>query len=106
MHLSFTSCLYSVPTWSFTIEICRLAKLVLVMPATNAVSERCFSAMRRLKTYLRSSMGQSRLNHIMILSTYKEVDYINIDLQVLGDEFVRGSKHRYNILESSLVRTE
>ena len=69
-----------------------MAKLVLVMPATNAVSERCFSAMCRLKTYLRSSMGQSRLNHIMILSIYKEVDNINIDL--LGDEFIRGSEHR------------
>ena len=77
----------------FFSEICLLAKLVLVMPATNAVSERCFSAMRRLKTYLRSSMGQSRLNHIMILSIYKEeVDDINIDL--LGDEFIRGNEHR------------
>ena len=37
-------------------------------------------------------MGQSRLNHIMILSIYKEeVDDINIDL--LGDEFIRGSEH-------------
>ena len=77
----------------FFSEICRLTKLVLVMPATNAVSERCFSAMRRLKTYLRSCMGQSRLNHIMILSIYKEeVDDINIDL--VGDEFIRGSEHR------------
>ena len=77
----------------FFSEICLVAKLVLVMPATNAVSKRCFSAMRRLKTYLRSSMGQSRLNHIMIRSIYKEeVDNINIDL--LGDEFIRGSEHR------------
>ena len=63
------------------------------MPATNAVREMCFSAMHRLKTYSRSSMGQSRLNHIMILSIYKqEVDNINID--ILGDEFIRGSEHR------------
>lgn len=42
---------------SFFCEVCRLAQLILVMPATNAVSERSFSAMRRLKTYLRSTMG-------------------------------------------------
>ena len=36
---------------SFFSEVCRLAHLILVMPATNAVSERSFSAMRRLKTY-------------------------------------------------------
>ena len=39
-----------------------LAKLILVMPATNAVSERSFSALRRLKTWLRSTMHQTRLN--------------------------------------------
>ena len=43
----------------FFSEVCRLAKLILVMPATNAVSGRSLSAMRRLKTYLRSTMSQS-----------------------------------------------
>ena len=38
-------------------EVC---VLTLVMPATNAVSERSFSALRRVKTYLRSSMTQIR----------------------------------------------
>ena len=35
-----------------------LFKLLLVMPATNASSERSFSALRRVKTYLRSTMSQ------------------------------------------------
>ena len=42
-------------------------KLLLVMPATNATSERSFSALRRVKNYLRSTMTQSRLNNLMIL---------------------------------------
>ena len=33
-------------------EIVKMIKLVIVIPATNAVSERSFSAMRRLYTYL------------------------------------------------------
>ena len=33
-------------------EVCMLLKLILVMPATNAVSERSFSALRRIKTFL------------------------------------------------------
>ena len=37
-------------------EVCVLLKLILVMPSTNAVSERSFSALRRVKTYLRSTM--------------------------------------------------
>ena len=33
-------------------EIVKMIKLVIVIPATNAVSERSFSAMHRLYTYL------------------------------------------------------
>ena len=57
---------------SFYSQVCILVRLILVMPATNAVSERSFSAMRRLKSYLHSTMTQSRLNHLMILHLNKE----------------------------------
>ena len=78
---------------SFYSEVCVLVRLILVMPATNAVSERSFSSMKRLKSYLRSTMNQSRLNHVMILHLNKEkVD--NLDLDVIGNEFVEGNEHR------------
>ena len=38
---------------SFFSLVCRLVQLILVMPSTNAVNERTFSALRRLKTCLR-----------------------------------------------------
>ena len=50
-----------------------LVKLLLVVPATNAVSERSASALRRLKTYLGTTMSQERLNHCMILHVHKEM---------------------------------
>ncbi len=53
-------------------QVCRIAQLFLVMPSTNAASERSFSVMKRIKTYLRSTMGQARLNHLMVLNVYKE----------------------------------
>ena len=53
-------------------EISTLGKLLLVMPATNAVSERSFSALKRVKTYLRSTTGDSRLNHLMMLHVHKD----------------------------------
>jgi hypothetical protein len=60
-------------------EIYTLGKLLLVMPATNAVSERSFSALKRVKTYLRSTTGTSRLNHLMLLHVHKDLaDEINI----------------------------
>ena len=40
---------------AFLSEVGNILKLRLVMPAINATSERSFSALRRLKSYLRSS---------------------------------------------------
>ena len=39
-------------------------KINTVMPASNATSEHIFSALRRVKTYLRSTTRQDRLNHV------------------------------------------
>ena len=49
-----------------------MIKLVLVMPGTNAVGERSFSAMRCLYTYLRTNMRSSRLNNAMVLHIHKD----------------------------------
>jgi hypothetical protein len=53
-------------------EVAKVLKLVLVMPATNSTSERSFSTLRRIKTYLRSTMRQDRLNDLMILHVHKD----------------------------------
>ena len=37
-------------------EVLKLVELILLVPTTNAVSERSRSALCRVKTYLRSSM--------------------------------------------------
>ena len=50
-----------------------MAKLLLVMPATNSTSERSFSCMRHVKSYLRSTMTQERLNNLMILHVHKSI---------------------------------
>ena len=42
------------------------------MPATNALSERSFSALCQLKTWLCSTMSQSRLNWCMVFNVHRE----------------------------------
>ena len=64
-----------------------LMKLLLVMPATNATSERSFSALRRVKNYLRSTMTQSRLNNLMILHVHKDQNDC-LSLSSVAQEFV------------------
>ena len=69
------------------------------MPATNAVRERSFSKMRRLCTYTRTNMSQSRLYHMMILHVHKtKTD--SLSLINIANEFVKLSDHRLAILES------
>ena len=48
-------------------ELTLLTKLFLVVAVSSATAERSFSAMRRLKTYLRSTMSTERLNSVMTL---------------------------------------
>ena len=62
---------------------------MLVMPATNVVSERSFSALKRVKTYLRSTTGEGRLNHLMLLQVHKEladgIDMLEVANLLVGD---------------------
>ena len=68
-------------------EVGKIIELILVLPATNATSERSFSKLKLLKTYLRSTMSQASLNNYMMFSVYKEhVD--TLDLPALAKEFV------------------
>ena len=74
-------------------QVCKLVRLLLVMPATNAQSERSFSAVRRIKTYLRSRMSQKRLNNLMLLHVHKsETD--DLDLIDVANDFIAHSEHR------------
>ena len=74
-------------------EVKKVLQLVLVMPATNATSERSFSALRRVKTYLRTNMSQKRLNHLLILNVHKERTD-TLDLKDTLNSFVKDSQHR------------
>ena len=49
-------------------EVCTALLLYLTLPVTVATAERSFSKLNLIKTYLRSSMGQERLNGLAILS--------------------------------------
>ena len=66
------------------------------MPATNAISERSFSAMRRVKTYLRATMSQVRLNNCMVLHVHRDMTD-ELDLAVVANRLVKGSEHRESL---------
>ena len=86
----------SATTKSFVPQVTVLAKILLVMPATNAVSERSFSAMKRVKTFLRSTTSDYRLNHLMVLHVHKDrTDSLN--MVEVANAFVERNDSRHPI---------
>ena len=74
-------------------EVRTLLQIVHTIPVTSATAERTFSALCCLKTYLLSSMLQSRLNNCMILYVHKEKTD-QIDLVSVAKEFITKCERR------------
>lgn len=63
----------------------RLALLILItLPCTTCTVERSFSSLRRIKTWLRSTMGESRLNGLALMSVHRKM--ILSDTHVFTEE--------------------
>ncbi len=66
-----------------------MVKIVLVNPSTNAISERSLSAMRRIKTFLRSTESRTaKILHIHKEKTDK------LSLVDVANGFVSTNDHR------------
>ncbi|GBN01562.1 repressor of the inhibitor of the protein kinase [Araneus ventricosus] len=50
-----------------------ILKLLAVLPASVATVERSFSSLRRLKTYLKNTTSESRLNGLALLSIHRDI---------------------------------
>ena len=81
-------------TSSMFSEIDKLVRIYLILPVTTATGERSFSALRRIKTYLRSSVTQQSLNNAMLIFVHKpEADAL--DLKAIASQFVStNERHR------------
>ena len=86
----------SATTKTFVPQVIVLAKILLVMPATNAVSERSFSAMKRVKTYPHSTTSDCRLNNLMVLNVHKERTD-NLNMVKVANPFVDWNDSRHPI---------
>ena len=74
-------------------ELFRLASMCLSQPCSNASSERAFSSLRRLKTWLRNTMAQSRLTHLGLMATSQDI-LRRLDRNKLMQEFVSRTSER------------
>jgi hAT family C-terminal dimerisation region len=54
-------------------QVERLVRLMLICPVSSCKAERSFSSLRRLKTWLHTSMTQSRLNAIAVCHAHQNI---------------------------------
>jgi hypothetical protein len=67
-----------------------LVQLIMVFPSTAASSERSFSALRRLKTYLRSTMTQKRISEVAVCHVNKNYCKV-VDVRAVAKAFILNS---------------
>ena len=79
-------------------SLLKLLQITQTIAVSTAECERSFSALKRIKTYLRSTMSNDRLSNLAILSIEKDLSK-NICLEEVVEEFSRsGSGNRRIVL--------
>ncbi|XP_033639835.1 uncharacterized protein LOC117300216 [Asterias rubens] len=68
-------------------QVEQLLRLLLISPASSCVAERSFNALRRMKTWLRSTMTQKRLNHLMVCRVHRD-RLAAVNPQAIAQEFL------------------
>ncbi|XP_060849613.1 uncharacterized protein LOC132928766, partial [Rhopalosiphum padi] len=73
-------------------------RMFLCVPASNTSAERSFSTLKRVKTYLRSSMSDNRLNSLAILNIESQLtNSLNYDKII--EDFARSNARRKKLIE-------
>ena len=67
-------------------NISTLLRIMSTIPVTSCEAERTFSALRRLKPFLRTTMGENRLSSLTLLHVHGN---IAIDLDDAVDRYAR-----------------
>ncbi|XP_053323828.1 zinc finger MYM-type protein 1-like [Spea bombifrons] len=80
----------------FFSEVEKMVRILLTVPASSCEAERSFSALRRLKTWLRSTMTQKRLNHVAICNIHRDI-MDELELEAIAKEFAMRCDRRKKV---------
>jgi hypothetical protein len=80
-------------------DLLKVMQLFLTMPVSTATAERSFSAMRRIKTYLRASMKEKRLCDCAILSIERDIsESVMANPEEIVTRFASMKQRRINLI--------
>lgn len=78
-------------------EIIKVLHIAATLPVTTASNERLFSGLEIVKNYLRSTTGDDRLSHLLLI--FAEKDLVkNLDFDQLVDDFAKMKPRRFPLL--------
>jgi len=83
--------------WSLIPPVMSLVKIVLVMPATNASSECALISLRRVKSYLHTTMLNNCLNHLNTCTLHKKL-VKELNVKQVTNDFVDKVERRSSLL--------
>lgn len=92
------SCLHRNDQLSFLPHYGKVVQILAIIPVTSCSAERSFSTLRRLKNYLRSTMNQSRLSSLALLSIERIYgnEIMDNDIDKIIDKFgERKGRNKY-----------
>ena len=86
----------------FISDVGKIVRLLLFSQATNVESGAVFSALKCVKTYLRSTIGNNRLHAQMLVHVHNNFLH-NINLADIANQFVdRKDRHKQTFRHLSL----
>lgn len=68
-----------------------LLRILITLPISNASAERTFSTLRRLKSWLRNTMSEDRLNGLALLNIYYDLE---VDPEDIINRYAKKRNHR------------
>lgn len=79
-------------------EIIKIVKILITLPVTTASTERLFSVLSLVKTYLRTSMRNDRLSDLLLMASEKAL-VRNLNYEALVDNFAKLKSRRYPLMQ-------
>ena len=82
-----------LPVKEAFIDLLKVLQITLTLGVSTASCERSFSCLKRLKTHLRATIGQERLNSLALLAIERDLA-CKLDLEEAVDRFAAADKNR------------
>lgn len=95
--LSNIQCVFNLLDKVMFPTLTQVLQVSLTIPVNSCSCERSFSVLRRLHTWLRSTMGQDRLHHLALLSVERE-ELGKLSQSQVIDRFAKMKHRRYSLM--------